>query len=89
MLHALFISARPAILPSKSRMIPDEIRERFTAITLMRNPSAFILGIASLLALYAIAHVLRGEPRLVDYADSGTDLRRLIMQQLMRAPKLQ
>ena len=56
-------------------MIPEEIRERFTAITLIRNPSAFILGIMPLLALYAIARVLRGEPRMAGYADSGNDLR--------------
>ncbi len=55
-------------------MIPDEIRQRFTAITLILNPSAFILGIKPLLALYAIGRVLRGEPRLVAYTDSGTDL---------------
>jgi len=35
-------------------MIPDEIRERFTTITLILNPSAVILAIAPLLALYAI-----------------------------------
>ena len=63
-------------------MSPDEIRERFTAITLIRNPSSFIFGITRLLALYAIARVLRGEPRVVGYADSGNDLRRLVMQQL-------
>jgi len=43
MLHAFFISARPAILPSNSRMIPDEIREKFAATTLIVNPFAFIL----------------------------------------------
>ena len=66
---AFFVSARPAILPSNSRMIPDEIRERFTAITLNPNPFAFIVGIMPLLAFYAIARVLRSEPCLVDYAE--------------------
>jgi hypothetical protein len=69
-------------------MIPDEIRERFTAITLIFNPFAFMLGIAPLLSLYAIACVLRGEPRMVAYADSGKELRRLAMQQVTRDPKL-
>jgi len=82
-----FISARPAILPSNSRMIPDEIRQRFTAITLILNPSAFILGIAPLLALYAIAHVLRRKSRMVACADSGNALRRLAMQQLRPDPQ--
>ena len=72
----------PAIVPSNSRMIPEEIRQRFTAISLMLSPFAFILGIMPLLALYAIACVLRGEPRLVAYADSGNGLRRLAMQHL-------
>lgn len=31
-------------------------------------------------------HVLRGEPRLVAYADSGTDVPRLIMQQRRPGP---
>jgi hypothetical protein len=82
MLHAFFISARPAILPSNSRMISDEIRQRFTAITLIRNAFAFIFGIAPLLALCAIARVLRGERRQVAYGDPGTDLRPLVVQQL-------
>jgi hypothetical protein len=43
-------------------MISDEIRQRFTAITLIRNPFAFILGTMPLLALYAIGGVLGGEP---------------------------
>jgi len=85
MLHAFFISARPTILPSNSRMIPDEIRERFAAIALIRNAFAFIFGIAPLLALHAIGRVLRDEPRLVGYPDSGTDLRRLVMQQFRLA----
>jgi hypothetical protein len=80
MLHALFISARPAILPSNSRMISDEIRQRFAGITLILNPSAFIFGIALLVAFYAIARVLRGEPRPGAYADSGRDLRRPAMR---------
>jgi hypothetical protein len=65
MLHAFFISARPAILPSNSRMISDEITQRFTAITLIFNPIAFIVGIMPLRALYAIAGVLGGEPHMV------------------------
>ena len=72
--HALFISDWPAILPSNSRMTSDEIRQRFTAITLILDPFAFIFGIAPLLALYEIARVLRGEPCLIAYADSGNDL---------------
>jgi hypothetical protein len=52
-------------------MIPNEIRERFTAITLIRNTFAFIFGIAPLLALYAIRRILRGEARVVAYADSA------------------
>jgi hypothetical protein len=63
-------------------MIPDEIRERFPAMTLILNPFAFIFGITRLLARYAIARLLRGDPRLAAYADSGNDLRRLVMQQL-------
>ena len=43
-------------------MIPDEITQRFTAITLIFNPIAFIVGIMPLRALYAIARGLRGEP---------------------------
>jgi hypothetical protein len=62
-------------------MTPDKIRHRFTAITLILNRSALILGIKSLLALYAIGRVLRGKTR-VAYAASGTHLRRLVMQQL-------
>jgi len=46
-------------------MIPDEIRQRFAAITLIFSPFAFILGIMPLLAFYAIARVLRGEPRIL------------------------
>jgi hypothetical protein len=38
MLHAFFISDRPAILPSNGRMIPDEI----VMLTLIR-----VLGIAT------------------------------------------
>jgi hypothetical protein len=37
MLHAFFISARPAILPSSSRMSPDDIRERFNSITVWKR----------------------------------------------------
>jgi hypothetical protein len=44
-------------------MIPDEIRQRFTAITLILNPSASTFGITPLLALYAIGRFLCGEPR--------------------------
>ena len=55
-------------------MTSDEIRQRFTAITLILDPFAFIFGIAPLLALYEIARVLRGEPCLIAYADSGNDL---------------
>jgi len=64
MLHAFFISARPAILPSDSRMIPDEIRDRFNAITLILNPFAFILGTMPLRAVYGIGWALLGEPRM-------------------------
>ena len=70
----------PAILPSNSRMIPDEIRQRFTTITLILNPFAVILRTMPLRALYAIARVLRGEPRPGAYADSGSDLRRSAMR---------
>ena len=69
MLHAFFVSASSAILPSNSRMIPDEIRQRFTTTTLVLNPSALILGAMPLLALYGIECVLRGDPRMVAYAD--------------------
>jgi hypothetical protein len=68
-------------------MIPEEIRDRFNAITLIRNAFAFIFGIAPVLALYAIARVLRGERCQVAYADSGTDLRRLAMQRLRPDPQ--
>jgi hypothetical protein len=68
-------------------MIPDEIGERFTTITLILNPFAFIPGIVPLLALYAIGRVLHGEPRMLAYADSGTDLRRLVTQQLRPDPQ--
>ena len=68
-------------------MIPDEIRERFAAITLIRNPFAFILGTMPLLAFYAIARVLRSESRPVAHADSGNSLRRLITQQLGPDPQ--
>jgi hypothetical protein len=37
-------------------MISDEIRQRFTAATLLLNPFAFILGVMPLLARYAIGH---------------------------------
>ena len=67
-------------------MIPDEIRERFTEMTVILGPFAFILRIVPLLALYAIGRVFRGEPRLVAYADLGNDLRPLIMQQLRPDP---
>ena len=49
-------------------MIPDEIRQRFAAVTLTRNPPAFIVGIMPLLPLRAIGRVLRGEPRMIAYA---------------------
>ena len=52
-------------------MISDEIRERLTETRILLNPSAFILGIAPLLALYAIRRILRGEARVVAYADSA------------------
>jgi hypothetical protein len=68
-------------------MSPDEIGETFTAITLILNPFAFLLGAMPLLALYAIGRVLRGEPCLVAYGDWGTDLRRLITQQLRPDPQ--
>jgi hypothetical protein len=87
--HALMLlySARPAILPSNSRMIPDEIRQWFAVITLIPNPFAFIFGIMPLLAFYAIARVLCSEPRPGAYADWGTELRRLAMQQLRADPQ--
>jgi len=66
-------------------MISDEIRERFTETTVLLYPFAFILETMPLLARYDIARVLRREPCIFTYADSGTDLRRLELQQLRLA----
>ena len=67
-------------------MIPDEIRQRFTAITVWKRGGERAPH-KPLLALYAIGRRLRGEPRMVAYGDWGTDLRRLAMQQLIPEPK--
>ncbi len=59
-------------------MNPDEIREKFSAIAVWKRGSERAPP-KPLLALYTIGRVLRGEPRMVAYIDTGTDLRRLIM----------
>ena len=54
-------------------MTPDEIRDRFNSITVWKRGGERAPH-KPLLALYAIGRVLRGEPRLAAYADSGTEL---------------
>jgi hypothetical protein len=69
----------PAILPSNNRMTPDEIRERFTAITVWKRGSERALQ-KPLLALYAIGRVLRGEPRMAAYGEIDRDLGKLLIE---------
>jgi putative restriction endonuclease len=48
-------------------MNPDEIRDRFNNLTVWRRGGERAPH-KPLLALYAIARLLRGEPRMVEYA---------------------
>jgi putative restriction endonuclease len=58
-------------------MTPDEIRERFNSITAWKRGGERVPH-KPLLALYAIGRVLRGEPRMVAYAQVDRDLGKLL-----------
>jgi putative restriction endonuclease len=59
-------------------MSPDEIRERFNSITVWKRGGERAPH-KPLLALYAIGRVLRGEPRMVRYAQVDRDLGKLLI----------
>jgi len=60
-------------------MTPEEIRERFNTITVWQRGSERAPH-KPLLALYAIAKLLRGEPRMISYAEIDRDLSRLLVE---------
>jgi putative restriction endonuclease len=60
-------------------MNPDEIRDRFNNLTVWRRGGERAPH-KPLLALYAIARLLRGEPRMVEYAEVDRDLGKLLME---------
>jgi putative restriction endonuclease len=60
-------------------MTPDEIREKFTSITVWKRGGERAPH-KPLLALYAIGRVLRGEPRMVSYAQVDRDLSKLLIE---------
>jgi putative restriction endonuclease len=59
-------------------MTSDEIREKFNSITLWKRGGERAPH-KPLLALYAIGRVLRGEPRIVAYAQVDHDLGKLLI----------
>jgi putative restriction endonuclease len=60
-------------------MTADEIREKFSSITVWKRGGERAPH-KPLLALYSIGRVLCGEPRLVPYAQVDRDLGKLLMQ---------
>lgn len=60
-------------------MSPDEIRERFNTLTQWKRGGERAPH-KPLLALYAIGRLLRGEPRLVEYAQVDKDLGNLLTE---------
>jgi putative restriction endonuclease len=60
-------------------MTRDEIRERFNRITVWQRGGERSLH-KPLLALYAIARLLRGAPRMIPYAEIDRELDRLLME---------
>lgn len=60
-------------------MTPEEIKSRFEAITVWKRGGQRAPH-KPLLALYAIGRMLRGEPRLVDFAQVNRDLGRLLQE---------
>jgi putative restriction endonuclease len=57
---------------------PTEIKEKFDAITVWKRGER--APHKPLLALYAIGRALRGEPRMVEYAQVDQDLRKLLIE---------
>jgi putative restriction endonuclease len=60
-------------------MTPDEVRARFNDLTVWRRGGERAPH-KPLLALYAIARLLRGEPRMIPYAEIDRDLGKLLME---------
>jgi putative restriction endonuclease len=60
-------------------MTADEIRERFSAITVWKRGGERAPH-KPLLALYAIGRLLRGEPQMVEYARVDRDLSKLLTE---------
>jgi putative restriction endonuclease len=58
---------------------PTEIKEKFDAITVWKRGGERAPH-KPLLALYAIGRALRGEPRMVEYAQVDSDLRKLLIE---------
>ena len=56
-------------------MTPTEIKEKFDAITVWKRGGERAPH-KPLLALYAIGRALRGEPRMIEYAEVDSDLRK-------------
>ena len=60
-------------------MTADEIRERFSTITVWKRAGERAPH-KPLLALYAIGRLLRGEPQRVEYARVDRDLGKLLLE---------
>lgn len=60
-------------------MTPDEIRQRFNRITVWQRGGERAPH-KPLLALYAIARLLRGTPRMIPYAEIDRELGKLLME---------
>ena len=60
-------------------MTPTEIKEKFDAITVWKRGGERAPH-KPLLALYAIGRALRGEPRMIDYAQVDRDLGKLLIE---------
>jgi putative restriction endonuclease len=58
---------------------PTEIKEKFDAITVWKRGGERAPH-KPLLALYAIGRALRGEPRMIGYAQVDSDLRKLLIE---------
>jgi putative restriction endonuclease len=75
----LSVVVNETIFKAEARVTPTEIKEKFDAITVWtrggeRAPHK------PLLALYAIGRALRGEPRMVEYAQVDRDIGRLLVE---------
>jgi putative restriction endonuclease len=57
----------------------SEIRERFNNLTVWRRDGERAPH-KPLLTIYAIARLLRGEPRMIPYADVDRDVGKLLME---------